>query len=306
MTKSVLKCLFVLLLVKVSVAQDAVPMRISIATDGQVTSEFVVSPSIQLDTSLPAQPAQQPAAPVQPGRAVEEGTSLSPGTRLAAEWAGKWLPVDVLEVKSDGRIRIHWVGWSDQHDQDMLRSQLRFPADSNVGGSARRTNKPRMVPILPKEYEARDKNGDGQIGMYEWERSKYSEFARLDKNGDGFLTPQELNNKGNVFGARGRSGVLEKDAQPAPGSMSAYNDKIGESFSFVVTGRAGGSVWGTGTYTTDSSLAAVAVHAGILKEGEKGVVTVTMVESPAQFEGSTANGVTSGAWGQYPAAYTVR
>jgi hypothetical protein len=88
--------------------------------------------------------------------------------------------------------------------------------------------------------------------------------------------------------------------------MIQYQQRIGESFQFLVTGRAGGSVWGTGTYTTDSSLAAVVVHAGVLKEGEKGVVTVTMVASPASFEGSSANGVTSGAWGQYPAAYTVR
>src|SRR6185436_7048573 len=104
-------------------------------------------------------------------------------------------------------------------------------------GPYRRGNKPKMVPILPKEFESRDKNGDGQIGMYEWERSKYSEFAKLDKNGDGFLTPQELNNKGNVFGARVRGGALEKDAQPAPGNMSAYNQKVGESFQFLVTGR---------------------------------------------------------------------
>lgn len=53
-------------------------------------------------------------------------------------------------------------------------------------------NKTRVVLELPSEYKGRDKNGDGQIGLYEWERSKYTEFAKLDKNGDGFLTPSEL------------------------------------------------------------------------------------------------------------------
>ena len=48
-----------------------------------------------------------------------------------------------------------------------------------------RRGKARMVPTLPKEYEARDKNGDGQIGLYEWDRSKYAEFAKLDKTATG-------------------------------------------------------------------------------------------------------------------------
>jgi hypothetical protein len=163
-----------------------------------------------------------------------------------------------------------------------------------------------MVPMLPKEYAERDKNGDGQIGMYEWERSKYADFVKLDKNGDGFLTPQELNAKGNSFGARIRGGALAKDALPNPGSLSSYSQKVGETFLFNVTGQTGGSIFGTGTYTTDSSLASAAVHAGVLKDGETGVVQVTIVESPNQFAGSTANGITSSSWGAYPAAYTVK
>jgi len=179
------------------------------------------------------------------------------------------------------------------------------PGTKPESGSGRR-GKSRMVPMLPKEYEVRDKNGDGQIGLYEWDRSKYSEFVKLDKNGDGFLTPQELNAKGNLFGARARGGILEKDALPNPGNLTALGQRVGESFSFSVTGRTSAAVYGTGTYTADSDLASVAVHAGLLKDGEKGVVTVTIVETPNQFTGSTANGVTSSSWQAYPAAYTVR
>lgn len=179
------------------------------------------------------------------------------------------------------------------------------PATKPEGNTGRR-GKSRMVPTLPKEYEARDKNGDGQIGLYEWDRAKYSEFVKLDKNGDGFLTPAELNAKGNVFGSRMKGGVLEKDALPNPGNLLAYGQKIGESFTFSVVGRTSSAVYGTGTYTGDSDLASVAVHAGLVKDGEKGVVTVTIVESPNQFTGSTANGVTSSSWQAYPTAYTVR
>lgn len=169
-----------------------------------------------------------------------------------------------------------------------------------------RKSRTKMVPTLPRDYESLDKNGDGQIGMYEWDRSKYSEFVKLDKNGDGFLTPQELNSKGNVFGSRLKGGSLEKDAMPNPGNLSTYAQKNGETFTFSVTGRSNGAVYGTGTYTTDSDLATVAVHAGLIKDGEKGVVQITIVDTPNQFEGTTANGVTSSAWGAYPSAFTIR
>lgn len=167
----------------------------------------------------------------------------------------------------------------------------------------RRSVKSRLVPALPKEYEARDKNGDGQIGMYEWDRTKYAEFMKLDKNGDGFLTPQELSGKGQAFGAKPRR---DQEAIPNPGNLLSYNDKFDQSYVVSVTGRTTGSVWGTGTYTTDSDLATAAVHAGILKDGESGSIQVTIVKSPPQFAGSSANGVTSNGWQSFPAAFTIR
>lgn len=63
------------------------------------------------------------------------------------------------------------------------------PAGVPTRNSAKKS---RYVPELPSEFNARDKNGDGQIALYEWDRKKYSEFVKLDKNGDGFLTPAEL------------------------------------------------------------------------------------------------------------------
>lgn len=58
-------------------------------------------------------------------------------------------------------------------------------------GSSRRS-KVKLTAALPSKYAAFDKNLDDQIGMYEWDRAKYAEFIALDRNGDGFLTPNEL------------------------------------------------------------------------------------------------------------------
>jgi hypothetical protein len=92
---------------------------------------------------------------------------------------------------------------------------------------------------------------------------------------------------------------------PDPGSLSNLQNQVGQSFHFKVTGAAGGSLWGTDVYTTDSTLATVAVHAGVLQVGQTGIVQVTILAPPPNFQGSNRNGVASGDWGAYPGAYKV-
>src|SRR5205085_7931697 len=57
-------------------------------------------------------------------------------------------------------------------------------------------------------------------------------------------------------------------AQPDPGSLSNFAQETGKSFHFTVTGNANGTIYGSDVYTTDSTLATAAVHAGVLKMGE--------------------------------------
>jgi len=102
-----------------------------------------------------------------------------------------------------------------------------------------------------------------------------------------------------------RTPELALDVQPDPGNLLTFHASIGKTFAFKVTGRADGSLYGTGIYTTDSALATAAVHTGVLKVGETGVVRVAIIASPPAFASSTQNGITSSGWGMYPAAYQI-
>ena len=98
------------------------------------------------------------------------------------------------------------------------------------------------------------------------------------------------------------------NALPDPGTLTAYQQPqhIGKTYVFRVTGNVnGGTIWGTGTYTLDSSLAMAAVHAGVLKQGQTGNVKVTILPAMAGFVGSTQNGVTSSPYATYPGAYQI-
>lgn len=74
-----------------------------------------------------------------------------------------------------------------------------------------------------------------------------------------------------------------------------------EVFFYRTTGNTSGSLYGTGTYTSDSSLSTAAVHAGILRAGETGIVKVTTIPKHVGFVSSNRHGITSSSWSSYPA-----
>jgi hypothetical protein len=101
--------------------------------------------------------------------------------------------------------------------------------------------------------------------------------------------------------------LLEQNfiASDAPASMHGLCDKVGASFYFRVTGVTEGQLWGTDTYTRDSTIAAAAVHAGLLKAGETGFLKVTVVAALDSYAGTTRNGVTSTEYGNFPEAWQL-
>lgn len=62
-------------------------------------------------------------------------------------------------------------------------------------------------------------------------------------------------------------------------------------------------VWGTGEYTSDSSIGTAAVHAGLITFAEGGEVTLRRIDGLDEYEGSTRNGVTTDSYGTYEGTF---
>ena len=82
----------------------------------------------------------------------------------------------------------------DSRREDRDRSRDSSSSSSGSGKSSKKPAKAkvRITKDLPSDYREKDKNGDGQIGLYEWDRKAFAQFYELDRNGDGLLTADEL------------------------------------------------------------------------------------------------------------------
>ena len=91
-------------------------------------------------------------------------------------------------------------------------------------------------------------------------------------------------------------------------NLTGYRNRVGQVFEVRVTGSTRGQVWGgsNGIYTDDSSLGAAAVHAGLLKPNEVGVLKVEILSGRNSYTGSTRNGVTSSNWDRWDGSFRFR
>lgn len=92
---------------------------------------------------------------------------------------------------------------------------------------------------------------------------------------------------------------------PDPGSLTNYRGQNGSIFKFDTVGSVIGSVWGDGVYTDDSVLAAAAVHSGVLRADEAGVVAVEILPGQTSYGSSAANGVTSAPYADWGGSYRI-
>jgi len=84
------------------------------------------------------------------------------------------------------------------------------------------------------------------------------------------------------------------------------NLKIGDEVVILVRGdRGGGTIYGSGPYTLDSSLRKAVVHAGAVGDKQLGIVRVKVMKHEGEHPSVPANGITPTKWGAYHTSYTL-
>jgi hypothetical protein len=87
---------------------------------------------------------------------------------------------------------------------------------------------------------------------------------------------------------------------------TAYEDQLEQRIRFDCPG--GGtadSVWGTDTYTTDSSVCTAAVHAGKISFEDGGKVVIVIRPGETLYAGTERHGVTSSSWNSHKASFEL-
>lgn len=118
---------------------------------------------------------------------------------------------------------------SSDYRRDDSRPQPRKTEKPKTKRPPKRKPQPRLTIDLPTKFSEVDKNRDGQIGLYEWDRAKFKEFFALDQNNDGFLTPRELT-AGNPVAASPRTTLASTSrtsSTPSSSSKPAEAPKAG-------------------------------------------------------------------------------
>lgn len=125
------------------------------------------------------------------------------------------------------------------------------------------------------------------------------------------LEKEEKHNEARAVAARIRSITSPVPrAVDAPANMTGYvanAANLDNPFIFRVVGRLeGGTVWGSGPYTSDSDICKAAVHAGMVGNGEPGLIKVTLISTAGiDFAGSNQNGVVTSAYTAWPNGYRI-
>ncbi len=100
---------------------------------------------------------------------------------------------------------------------------------------------------------------------------------------------------------------------PAPPAGWAWHDnalphrgELGQQLDYACPPDGGlGSLWGTDTYTDDSSVCMAAVHVGLFTREEGGIVRIVVRSGLEAYEGSVRNGIVSEDYGSWQGSFTV-
>lgn len=91
----------------------------------------------------------------------------------------------------------------------------------------------------------------------------------------------------------------------APTRLLALRGSHQTTFKLDVVGHDMCPVWGSNPYTDDSCLATAAVHAGAVRSGERGTITVTLLPGLPAYEASMAHGIQTKPYGAWSHAFRI-
>ncbi len=89
-------------------------------------------------------------------------------------------------------------------------------------------------------------------------------------------------------------------------NANAYRAQVGATLAFSCPpGGTASTVWGTDTYTSDSSICGAAVHSGRIQVAAGGVVQIQIAPGQGAYQGTIRGGVGSLNYGSYPGSFTI-
>ncbi|QDT29810.1 EF-hand domain-containing protein [Gimesia panareensis] len=93
-------------------------------------------------------------------------------------------------------MRSRYGSFQPDRGSDDSSSRSRSSSSNRSSSSKSEPSKPvRTTVDLNKDFVPHDTDQDGQIGLYEWRKNnpgKLADFFTMDLNGDGYLTPKEI------------------------------------------------------------------------------------------------------------------
>jgi hypothetical protein len=90
-------------------------------------------------------------------------------------------------------------------------------------------------------------------------------------------------------------------------SSSMLTQENGKTYKFKCPeGGKESSIWGTDTYTADSSICTTAVHSGVIKFENGGTVTIELRPGQSSYQGTLRNSVKSNDYGAYARSFVLK
>lgn len=103
--------------------------------------------------------------------------------------------------------------------------------------------------------------------------------------------------------APGCAGQQAETPQACPRNLNSLRGQTGQTLSCTCSPQQyGGSIWGSGLYTTDSSVCGAALHSGAIP-ATGGTVRITITGGCSRYVGSQNNGITTSNWGSYNSSF---